>query len=229
MERDLLIAQMFSRIARWYDFLNHFLSLGMDIYWRKKMVECIEDPPEVVLDIATGTMDVARLIQRRFPTATLLGCDLSREMLKHGKTKVPPLLATVANAKYLPVKEESIDVVTIAFGVRNIIPRPQLYKEVYRVLKNRGSFIILEFASARERIWFGIYNLYLERLLPLLGRLISRDKEAYSYLARTIKEFPRPEKLREELLESGFSTAAYFPLSKGIVNIHLAKKISVTP
>ncbi len=224
MERDNLIAQMFSRISPWYDFLNHFLSLGVDIYWRKKLIKCIRTEPTAVLDLATGTMDVAIGLKKRFPQCMVIGSDLSYKMLLQGKKKSSYINPICANGKYLPFKSESVDVVTIAFGVRNITPRFLLYQEVHRVLRHNGMFLILEFGSARKKILLGLYNLYLEKLLPTLGRIISGDKEAYSYLSKTIKEFPLAEDLQKEIEKSGFSKVSFFPLTGGIVNIHMARK-----
>ncbi len=224
MEKDTLIAQMFSRISPWYDFLNHFLSLGIDIYWRKKLIDCVRGNPSCILDMATGTMDVAIGLKKKFPWCRVIGSDLSYEMLLRGRKKTSAIVPLCSNGKHLPFKPASIDIITIAFGVRNINPRSLLYREVHRVLKDKGMFLILEFASARNKILLGIYNLYLEKLLPLLGRLISQDKEAYSYLSRTIKEFPLAEDLQIEIKEAGFSRVEFFPLTGGIVNIHIAQK-----
>ncbi len=226
--KDKTIAQMFSRISPWYDFLNHFLSLGTDIYWRKKLIRSIPtlNRPVVFLDLATGTMDVVREIEKNFTDPKIIGLDLSYEMLSIGKkkTKIKNILPVCGNAKGLPISSNSIDIVTIAFGIRNIVPRKETYEEVLRVLKPGGVFLILEFASTKKIILFGLYNFYLSYLLPIIGNLISKDKIAYTYLRDTIKKFPLATELKNELLGSGFNEVEFQSLTGGIVNLYKAKK-----
>ena len=227
--RDYLIAGMFSKIAPVYDFLNHFLSLGIDIYWRKRLVKVMEPTQKnpIILDLATGTMDVAKEIEKRFKNNNpfIFGIDLSLKMLKQGKKKInkSKIFALCGNAKNLPFKSATVDFVTIAFGIRNINPRSQTYKEVLRVLKPGGKFLILEFASTKKKILFGLYNLYLNHLLPQIGNLISKDPRAYTYLSETIKKFPLAKNLQMELVEVGFRDVSYVPLTFGIVNLYIAK------
>jgi len=225
---DKSIAQMFTRISPWYDFLNHFLSFGIDIYWRKKLIQAIPKKKNLCtfLDLATGTMDVVREIEKKYPEARIIGLDLSYKMLYIGKkksfnTKVLPLCA---NGKKLPIASNSIDVATISFGIRNINPRNKVYEEVLRVLKPGGIFLILEFASAKKQILFGLYNLYLSYLLPLIGNFISKDKGAYKYLRDTIKKFPLAHELKQELLKAGFKKVNYKSLTGGIAFIYKVYK-----
>ncbi len=224
---DHTISSMFSRISPWYDFLNHFLSLGIDIYWRKRLVASIPKKASLkFLDLATGTMDVAREIEKKFSNSTIIGIDLSFKMLLQGKKKIQGknIVPICANAKELPILSSSVDVVTMAFGIRNITPREHAYKEVLRVLRSGGQFLILEFASTKKRIWFGIYNLYLSYLLPKIGNLISKDKSAYTYLRETINKFPLAHELQREMLNVGFRKVSYIPLSYGIVHLYVAEK-----
>jgi len=226
--RDYLIAGMFSKIAPVYDFLNHFLSVGIDIYWRKRLVALMEpiQKNSIILDLATGTMDVAKEIEKRFKSNNtfICGIDLSFKMLKQGKKKInkSKIFPLCGNAKNLPFKSNSVDFVTIAFGIRNINPRFQTYKEVLRVLKPGGKFLILEFASTKKKILFGLYNLYLNHLLPRIGNLISKDPRAYTYLSESIKEFPMAKNLQMELVKAGFRDVSYVPLTFGIVNLYTA-------
>lgn len=227
---------MFGRIARWYDFLNHALSLGQDIYWRYRLVRLVRPAPGTapgrpwrVLDLAAGTLDVTLEILRRHPEARVTAADFSFPMLARGQAKIPAerrarVASVLADGRELPLRDGLFDAVTIAFGIRNIIPRQAAYAEIRRVLKPGGRFLILEFGSGRQRIWRGLYNFYLERLLPCLGRLASGDSEAYGYLARTIAEFPTAEELAEELRQAGFERTFHQPLLSGIVNIHVAEK-----
>ncbi len=231
--QDKQIASMFSKISPWYDFLNHFLSFGIDIYWRKKLIESIENiqgiKRPVFLDLATGTMDVIIYLAKRFYQSKpiLIGLDLSYEMLRAGlkKTKkIDSKLAICANGKKIPIKTSSIDVVTIAFGIRNVSPRKELYREVLRVLKPGGTFLILEFSPPKKKIMFGLYNLYLSSILPFIGNKVSRNKKAYTYLRDSILKFPSSFQLKQELLHSGFSDVNYYPLTYGIVYLHKARK-----
>lgn len=231
--QDKQIASMFSKISPWYDFLNHFLSLGIDIYWRKELIKVISSTcsitQPVFLDLATGTMDVMISLEKKFRQLrpTLIGVDLSYEMLKSGLKKTKKLsskIAVCANGKKLPIRSSSIDVATIAFGIRNVNPREELYNEVLRVLKPGGSFFILEFSPPTKKIIFGLYNFYLSSILPFLGNVISGDNKAYTYLRDSILQFPSPFQLKQELIHSGFSNVIYYPLTYGIVYLHKAKK-----
>jgi demethylmenaquinone methyltransferase/2-methoxy-6-polyprenyl-1,4-benzoquinol methylase len=235
-EHGRRVAGMFGRIAGWYDFLNHFLSLGLDLVWRKRLVSHLAPlvPPAgggrlSVLDLAAGTLDVTRAILRRYPGARVAAMDFAWPMLRRGQGKLSvrergTVLTALADGRELPLHDASVDGVTIAFGIRNIIPRPRAHAEILRVLRPNGRYCILEFGAGRKRILKGLYNFYLSRLLPLLGRVISGDDQAYRYLAETIKAFPDENQLDVELLESGFARVFHESLAFGIVYIHVAEK-----
>lgn len=227
-EHGRKVEGLFGRIARWYDFLNHFLSLGQDVYWRYRLARLVPDRCAAVLDLAAGTLDVTREMRRQHPGAAIIAADFCLPMLKRGKQKIEKgeerIGLVCANGLALPLGPESVDCVTIAFGIRNIVPRDRAYVEILRVLKPGGRLLILEFGSGQQRIWKGIYNFYLCFLLPLIGRLFSKDREAYQYLAETIVSFPGPEALALELHDSGFGRVFHLPLSSGIVNLHVAEK-----
>ena len=218
---------MFGRISPWYDLLNHTLSLGLDITWRRRMMPFVRcSKTGRVLDLAAGTLDVSRQISRSYPGCSIIGADLSLPMLRRGlpKMECARFLPLCADGLALPVAEASVDCVTIAFGIRNIAPRSAAYREMLRVLAPKGRLCILEFGSGRERIWGGMYNFYLRRLLPGLGRLVSKDREAYAYLSRTISEFPSAEELADELHRAGFENVGHRAFSSGIVRLHTADK-----
>lgn len=224
-----VVSQYFSGIAGWYDFLNHFLSLGQDIYWRKRLVRHVRTSSGgIVLDLAAGTMDVTREILRRHPDSHVLALDYTLPMLTGGRKKMrfagSDYIPVQADGRSLPVSDQSLDSVTIAFGIRNIIPRPEAYAEVLRVLKPGGRFCVLEFGTGKQKIWGGLYNFYLTRMLPLIGRIISRDKGAYTYLADSIKGFPDSRELAAEIRKAGFARVFYYPLSSGIVYVHVGEK-----
>jgi len=224
------IASLFNGIARWYDFLNHFLSAGQDVYWRKRQVRGLRVPQKgMVLDLAAGTMDVSLEILRRYPGVKIVAMDVSSSMLVHGRAKIPErhngaVTTVLGDGRMIPLPSASMDRVTISFGIRNITPRFQAYEEILRILKPGGKLSILEFGTGRERIWGGLYNFYLDRILPLLGRIVSKDQGAYRYLAETIKTFPDAGSLARELHKAGFGRIMYQPLSSGIVYLHTAEK-----
>ena len=229
-EHGRRVAGMFGRIAGWYDFLNHALSLGMDLWWRYCLVRCVRrGPTGRVLDLAAGTLDVTRELLRQHPWATVLAMDFSLPMLVKGKPKLRGsragrALPALADGRCLPLADASVDAVTIAFGIRNILPRSDAYAEILRVLAPGGRLCILEFGSGRRAVWKGLYNFYLHRVLPALGKVFSGDAKAYTYLADTIAAFPEPGELAAELARAGFTRVSWRPMLSGIVAIHVATK-----
>ncbi|MCA1742446.1 MAG: ubiquinone/menaquinone biosynthesis methyltransferase [Desulfovibrionales bacterium] len=224
-----LVAGYFSSIAGWYDFLNHFLSFGQDIYWRKRLVSHVKTADKgIVMDLAAGTLDVSKELLRKNPEINVLALDYTLPMLVRGKGKVEfagsKIFLSQADGRILPMPDKCVDSVTIAFGIRNIVPRNEAYKEILRVLKPGGRLCILEFGTGKRKIWRGVYNFYLTKILPLIGRLISRDRGAYSYLAETIKGFPASDELALEMKRAGFARIFYYPLSSGIVYVHVGEK-----
>jgi demethylmenaquinone methyltransferase/2-methoxy-6-polyprenyl-1,4-benzoquinol methylase len=223
------VSGMFGRIAGWYDFLNHFLSLGMDILWRKRLVDAVEPGATGrFLDLAAGTLDVTRELKRRHPRCRVLALDFARPMLEKGLPKIEgckyDVQPVLADGRALPLAAQSVDGATIAFGIRNIRPREAAYAEILRVLAPGGRLAILEFGSSRRPIWKGVYNFYLHRLLPLVGRVVSGDATAYSYLAETIADFPTATELEDELRAAGFVNVSHRPMLSGIVNIHVGER-----
>ncbi|HIU17170.1 MAG TPA: ubiquinone/menaquinone biosynthesis methyltransferase [Candidatus Avidesulfovibrio excrementigallinarum] len=228
------VSAMFGRIVRWYDPLNRLLSLGLDQGWRvllarAALLQLQNEPAPRLLDLAAGTLDVALALHRLCPQAHITAMDFCQPMLEKGRAKLcTPVLqraidTAVADARHLPLADASFHAVTMAFGIRNIMPRAQALEEMQRVLLPGGRACILEFGSGRQRIWSGIYNLYLNRILPLMGRLFSGDG-AYGYLARTIRDFPTAEILADELRAAGFARVYHLPLTSGIVCLHVAEK-----
>ncbi|MDO5537162.1 MAG: ubiquinone/menaquinone biosynthesis methyltransferase [Desulfovibrionaceae bacterium] len=227
---DRAVAGMFGRIARFYDLLNHVLSLGIDCYWRRVLARAaVPGPTGRFLDLAAGTMDVSLALRRRHPGCQVLAMDFCLPMLTQGRKKLARRLehritAVNGDGKHIPLPDNSVDSVTIAFGIRNILPRPEALAEMYRVTAPGGRVCILEFGSGRERIWGGLYNWYLTRLLPRIGRIVSRDSAAYGYLARTICEFPSARELAREMEAAGFARVKYRKLTSGIVCLHVGEK-----
>lgn len=232
-----VVVGLFGRIAPWYDFLNHVLSLGCDVVWRKRLRRCVRiHRTDRVLDLAAGTLDVSREIVRHMPGVDVVAMDFSEPMLRRGQRKIrgrteqggssshTRIQAVVADGRALPARNESVDCVTIAFGIRNILPREAAYREVLRVLAPGGRFCILEFGAGRQKILRGFYNIYLRHALPLIGRLFSGDPQAYRYLAESIQAFPDARTLCGELLQAGFARAYSVPMTFGIVQLHIAEK-----
>lgn len=227
-EHGKRVSGLFDNIAAWYDFLNHFLSAGLDVYWRRRLVRFVRPGNTgMVLDLAAGTLDVSREILRQHPGLHVLGMDFSRAMLVRGQAKIgghPAISPVQADGRLLPLPDACVDTVTIAFGIRNILPRSDAYAEILRVLAPGGRLCILEFGTGQARIWRGLYNFYLGTVLPQIGRFFSKNPEAYQYLADTIRLFPDARALAGELRDAGFAGISYQALSSGIVYIHVAQK-----
>lgn len=226
------VASMFGRIAGWYDFLNHFLSLGLDILWRRRLVDLVALPQERasrMLDLAAGTLDVSLEAAGRYPKCRVAAADFCLPMLAKGREKlirrgVRAIDPVQADGRALPFADASFEAATIAFGIRNIKPRSEAFTELLRVLKPGGRLCVLEFGSGRQRILGGIYNFYLNRLLPAIGRVFSKDDAAYRYLADTIREFPDADALAGEMRRAGFGEVTWEKLAFGIVVIHVGVK-----
>lgn len=222
---------MFGRIAGVYDFLNHFLSLGIDRYWRRELAGLTKKGSRRLMpDLAAGTLDVALAVLKARPDVYIPAIDFCQPMLEKGLAKLDTeerrkrVLPCVGDAMSLPLPDNCADSLTMAFGIRNISPRAPAFKEMLRVLAPGGRACILEFGSGQERVWGGIYNFYLAHILPRIGALYARDKKAYSYLSRTINEFPHARRLAEEMEEAGFVDVRFRKLSSGIVCLHWGHK-----
>lgn len=229
------VERLFAGLAWGYDALNRVLSLGLDILWRKRLAEAvIPFPPHGtarILDLAAGTLEVSVALARRYPQRSVLALDYCRPMLQKGMGKLAGLknkkiYPMVGDGRKLPLPEDSMDAVTVAFGLRNIRPRADVYAEVLRVLVPGGRFCVLEFGSAHDRILFGLYNWYLARVLPKIGQLLTNQKAAYQYLADTVAAYPSAQNLAEEMRDSGFGGVRYETYSAGIVCLHIGTKPS---
>lgn len=223
------IKSMFGSIAKGYDLLNHTLSLGFDVYWRRVLVSSLSAVPEgLFLDLATGTFDVSLALSKAYPGRLILGADLCLPMLRRGLHKITRqsgrIAALNADAYQLPLADNSVAAITVSFGLRNMLPHLPALAEMYRVLKPGGRLSVLEFGSARSKVWLGLYNWYLCGVLPRIGGVISGDRSAYDYLARTIIEFPSADELAAKMREAGFDEVSYKRLSGGIVYVHSADK-----
>jgi demethylmenaquinone methyltransferase / 2-methoxy-6-polyprenyl-1,4-benzoquinol methylase len=215
---------MFGSIARRYDLANHILSCGVDFYWRNRAAQIVANwNPKEIIDLATGTGDLALAIQKKLPAARIVGADFLPEMLEIANRK-GVRQTIVANAMKLPSADSSFDCITVAFGLRNMENRGAALREMARILRKGGHLLILEFSLPRFSIVRSAYRLYLHRFLPIFGSLLTRQKEAYAYLGESIEEFPSGEAMVRLLEANGFRNAAARPLSSGIVTIYTAEK-----
>ncbi|HEY3307481.1 MAG TPA: bifunctional demethylmenaquinone methyltransferase/2-methoxy-6-polyprenyl-1,4-benzoquinol methylase UbiE [Desulfuromonadaceae bacterium] len=231
-EKGENIQQMFGAIAPRYDFLNRLLSLGIDRRWRTKAVQqLMYRPGGRILDVATGTGDVAIEIAKATPASVkITGADFCKEMVELGKAKVAlseyaqKIELIVAPCEDLPFPENTFDSVTIAFGIRNVVDRKLGMAEMRRVLRPGGRMIILEFSTPRSQLFRQIYYFYFRRLLPMVGGLFSRYN-AYKYLPDSVLEFPSIEEFSNTIRETGFENVKVQELTFGIASIYVAEKI----
>lgn len=219
------VRQMFGTIARRYDLANHALSCGIDFYWRKCATSRVVSwRPGKIVDLATGTGDLALALQKKLPDAEVTGVDFLPEMLELAQRK-GVRQTILADAMQLPFSDDSFDCVTIAFGLRNMENWGGALAEMSRVLGRDGHLLVLEFSLPTRPIVRAIYRLYLHRCLPLLGSLLTRKKSAYDYLGDSIEEFPSGHAMIDLIEASGFRHATLQPLSYGVVTIYTAQRV----
>jgi len=224
------VAEMFDNISGKYDFLNHFFSLGIDKIWRRKVRNIVKDiPHNNLLDVATGTGDLAVALSK-LEGAKIIGVDISNKMLEVGKVKVEKKkLSDRIELKYgdslnLPFDDNKFDAVTVAFGVRNFENIGKGLSEISRVLNKDGKIIVLEFSNPSKFPVKQLFNFYSRRLMPFIGKLVSKDSRAYSYLPESVQAFPTEDKFAKIIEENGFTNATYKNVSFGIAAIHVATK-----
>lgn len=222
MPEPTQVRSMFSRIAGRYDLLNRGLSLGIDQRWRRRAVRGAgEVAGRDVVDVCCGTGDLAALFARA--GARVVGVDLTPEMLERALPKgrrAGRALFVHGDALRLPLPNACADVASVAFGIRNVADRRKGFEELRRVLRPGGRLLVLEFTQPPGRLFGGLYRFYFTRVLPTLGRAVSGDGDAYSYLPRTVLAWPSPDELRAELEELGFEGCGYERLTRGIACLH---------
>lgn len=226
------VARMFDNISHRYDFLNHFLSLGIDKVWRRKAINMLRsEKPSLILDVATGTGDFAIQALTLNPEK-IFGIDISEGMLEVGRKKLKErkldgkIELYSGDSENIPFEENKFDAVTVAFGVRNFENLEKGLKEIHRVLKPGGTLIVLEFSRPRKFPMKQGYNLYFKFVLPRIGQFFSSDKSAYTYLPESVQAFPDGEDFIRILEKTGFNTTRCRELTFGISSIYSGKKSS---
>jgi len=226
------ITEMFDRIAGRYDITNRVLSAGIDIKWRKQAIlQLKKDKPKRILDVATGTGDMAIISYKLLKPEQVTGIDISAQMLQLGQKKVEKEGLTSfielqrGDSETINFVDNSFDAVTVAFGVRNFENLENGLKEMLRVLKPGGKLIVLEFSRPRIKIFRSLYNLYMSIVAPEVARWFSQNKKAYQYLNQSARLFPERQKFVDILDRTGYSNTSFKPLSAGICCIYIGEKL----
>jgi demethylmenaquinone methyltransferase/2-methoxy-6-polyprenyl-1,4-benzoquinol methylase len=224
------VAQMFDQISPTYDFLNHFLSLGIDIWWRKKAINLLKnEKPQFILDVATGTGDFALAALKLNPNK-VIGIDISEGMLAKGREKMKKknlsekIELLSGDSENINFPDNTFDAVIVAFGVRNFENLEQGLANIFRVLKPNGTLIVLEFSRPRYFPFKQLYNFYFNYILPFIGKFISKDQSAYTYLPESVRVFPDGQNFIKILEKTGFIQTLCKPLTFGISSIYKGKK-----
>lgn len=220
------VQRIFDSISHKYDFLNHLLSAGVDFYWRKKAIKFSQmNVNSILLDVACGTGDFA-ITAKKFGVKNIYGADLSLNMLSLFNKKVDWIIGktTECVAEFLPFKNESFTNITVAFGVRNFYNIPAAFNEFKRVLTIDGKVTVLEFRLPKNYFIKKLYLFYFKNILPLIGKLISKDNEAYTYLPESVEEFDKKVDLKKIFYDCGFKDVKKYSLTFGLVQVIVASK-----
>ncbi len=222
MQDPTFVQRAFAAIAPRYVLANHILSLGIDVRWRRHVARrAAALRPARVLDVASGSGDLADAVQTTCPTALVVGADFCAPMLRHARRRGLPHLV-VADGLSLPFADGTFDLLTVGFGLRNMADYAAASREFARVLRPSGSLMVLDFSLPRAALLRGPYRFYLHRVLPLLGGLVTGERAAYTYLGGTIETFPSGNAMTELLTANGFVTADATPFSGGIASLYVA-------
>jgi demethylmenaquinone methyltransferase/2-methoxy-6-polyprenyl-1,4-benzoquinol methylase len=225
------VAKMFDELAGRYDMVNRMLSAGIDVRWRKKAIGKLEkDRPQQILDVATGTADMAIMASRLLQPVEIVGIDISEQMLELGRKKVEKegltgiIRLQTGDCETINFPQNSFDAVMVAFGVRNFENLQNGLKEMLRVLKPGGKLVVLEFSRPRIKIFRSLYNLYMGIVAPEVARWFSQNKKAYQYLNQSAKLFPERQDFVDILKGVGYADIEFKPLSAGICSIYCGRK-----
>ena len=224
------VGEVFHSVAEEYDLMNDVMSFGMHRLWKKILIELSElSEGSVVLDIASGTADIPKLINKKFKSVSMHVTDINESMLALGKDRAinenffHNCSFALASGESLPYQDQTFDLVTVGFGLRNFTDKLKGLKEMRRVLKPNGILLILEFSKPTNSFFSKVYDWYSFNIIPKLGSLLANDSESYQYLAESIRMHPDQETLRDMVLDSGFTECKFYNLVNGVVAIHQAK------
>lgn len=227
--KEKQVERMFDSIAPAYDFMNRAMTFGIDRLWRKRAVRRLGPmEPAAVLDIATGTGDLAIELAAAFPSATVTGADLSENMMAEGRRKVAArgledrIGFCRADCRELPFADGSFDLITVAYGVRNFADIPACYREMRRVLRPGGRLCVIELSTPVSRLVKPFYRFYTSVVIPLIGRMVSKDVRAYSYLPESIAAAPQRHKMCALMVEAGFSECRWRQMTLGVCCVYYA-------
>lgn len=231
-QKVAMVADVFHSVAAKYDIMNDVMSMGIHRLWKRFTIDCSGvRPGQQVLDLAGGTGDITALFSKRVgPSGKVVLADINESMLNVGRDKLRDLgLVTniefvQANAEALPFADNSFDIVSIGFGLRNVTDKDAALRSMFRVLKPGGRLLVLEFSKPQSEVLSKAYDLYSFRILPFMGQLIANDKESYQYLAESIRMHPDQETLKQMMQDAGFAEVSYHNLTGGIVALHRGYK-----
>ena len=224
------VGDVFHSVAEEYDLMNDVMSFGLHRLWKKILIELAElNENSVVLDIASGTADIPKLISEEIKSASIHVTDINASMLVRGRERslnenfFHNCAFALASGEELPYQDNSFDLVTVGFGIRNFTDKLRGLKEMKRVLRPNGTLLILEFSKPTNSFFSKIYDWYSFKIIPKLGSFFANDSESYQYLAESIRMHPDQEELRNMILDAGFEKCKFYNLQNGIVAIHQAK------
>ena len=224
------VGDVFHSVAEEYDLMNDAMSFGMHRLWKEMLIELSElSEGSIALDIASGTADIPRLINKKFKSVSMHVTDINASMLALGKDRAinenffHNCSFALASGESLPYQNQTFDLVTVGFGLRNFTDKERGLKEMRRVLKHNGVLLILEFSKPTNSFFSKIYDWYSFNIIPKLGSFLANDSESYQYLAESIRMHPDQETLKDMVLDAGFDDCKFYNLVNGVVSIHKAK------
>ena len=228
LDKKKFVGDVFTSVAKNYDVMNDAMSFGMHRLWKKILVELASIGEEdFILDIASGTGDISKLISKEYPNTNIFMSDINYEMLDEGRNRAIDESFSrnchfcQLSGEELPFKDNTFDVITVGFGLRNFTNKERGLKEMKRCLKKNGKLLVLEFSKPLNPVFSKIYDWYSFNILPKLGSLLANDSDSYQYLAESIRMHPDQDKLKNMMLTSGLSNCKFFNLLNGIVAIHI--------